>query len=89
MLEKSENLCGSVMMGSALPAQRTQWQEVVYLAEACKERFLTQSDLPELIDNEFFMAGLADLAEGYEIERVQTYHHTLLFTLEDGQTDYR
>ncbi|GAL02873.1 transcriptional regulator AraC family [Photobacterium aphoticum] len=70
------------MMGSALPAQRTQWQEVVYLAEACKERFLTQSDLPELIDNEFFMAGLADLAEGYEIERVQTYHHTLLFTLE-------
>ncbi|MGF1687317.1 AraC family transcriptional regulator [Photobacterium japonica] len=82
MLKKPENLCGSVNVGLALPAQRTQWQEVVYLAEACKERFLTQSDLPELVDNGFFMAGLADLSEGYEIERVQTFHHTLLFTLE-------
>ena len=69
MLENTENLCESVTMGFALAQPKMDWKEEVYLAQACKERFLTQSDLPELTDNGFFMAGLAELAEGYEIER--------------------
>ncbi|KLV03348.1 AraC family transcriptional regulator [Photobacterium aquae] len=82
MLKIPENLCESVTLGIRLEIPITHWQEVVYLAEACKERFLTQSELPELTENEFFMAGLADLAEGYEIERVATDSHTLIFTLD-------
>ncbi|MGF1723558.1 AraC family transcriptional regulator [Photobacterium nomapromontoriensis] len=82
MLEKPQNLCKSGTVGRALSQKITEWKEVVYLAEACKERFLTQSDLPEFKDNDFFMAGLADLSEGYEIERELTFHHTLLFTLD-------
>ncbi|WEM45654.1 AraC family transcriptional regulator (plasmid) [Photobacterium sp. DA100] len=82
MLENTENLCESVTMGFALAQPKTDWKEEVFLAQSCKERFLTQSDLPELTDNGFFMAGLAELAEGYEIERVATTNHTLLLTLE-------
>ncbi|PSW20170.1 AraC family transcriptional regulator [Photobacterium sanctipauli] len=84
MLEKPENLCESVTIERRLKDKKTGWVEKVYLSEACKERFLTQSDLPELTDNEFFMAGLAELSDGYEIERVSTSIHTLLFTL-DGK----
>lgn len=79
MLEKSENLCGSVI---PMPEPKSSWQDEVYLADACKERFLTQSELPELADSQFFMAGLAELSEGYHVERVGTSIHTLLFTLE-------
>ncbi|PSW15842.1 AraC family transcriptional regulator [Photobacterium rosenbergii] len=82
MLESTENLCESVTVGFAMEQPKTDWNEEVYLAQACKERFLTQSDLPELTDNGFFMAGLAELAEGYEIERVSTTNHTLLLTQE-------
>ena len=82
MLENPENLCESVTVGFPMEQPKTEWTEVVYLAKACKERFLTRSDLPELADNGFLMAGLAELAEGYEIERPTTTDHTLLLTQE-------
>ncbi|MGF1682473.1 AraC family transcriptional regulator [Photobacterium minamisatsumaniensis] len=82
MLEKPQNLCESVTLEKRLDQKKTHWAEKVYLSEACKERFLMQSDLPELTDNEFFMAGLAELSDGYEIERECTTLHTLLFSLE-------
>jgi len=79
MLEKPENLCKSVIPS---PLPKSTWQDEVYLADSCKERFLTQSDLPELSENQFFMAGMAELSEGYHVERVGASIHTLLFTLE-------
>lgn len=84
MLKKTKNLFESVISDFEPPEI---WQDHTYLAPACKERFLTLSDIPELENEQFFMAGLSDLKEGYEVERVGAANiHTLLFTLEgEGQ----
>ncbi|GLS91745.1 AraC family transcriptional regulator [Psychromonas marina] len=60
----------------------TEWHDKVYLSDACKELFLTTSDIPELHQEGFFMAGIAELKEGYHVERKGVDIHTLLFTLE-------
>ncbi len=54
------------------------------MSEECKERFLTTSDIPELAESGYFMAGLAELENGYEVEREGVGVHTLLMTLEGG-----
>lgn len=82
MLEMPEKLCESVTQGKRLVQPKHEWVEDVFLAEACKERFLTQAEIPELGINGFFMAGLAELAEGYHVERSVKTCHTLLCTLE-------
>lgn len=79
MLENRENLCESVI-NKITP--KSEWIEEVYLANACKERFLTISDIPELRQEAIFMAGMADLIDGYHVERASVVVHTLLFTLE-------
>ncbi len=63
---------------------KSEWQDFVYLAEECKERFLSNSDLPEMQKAHFHMAGLAELSQGYQVEREDVSAHTLLFTLEGG-----
>ncbi|MDV7105123.1 AraC family transcriptional regulator [Vibrio sp. TH_r3] len=81
MLEKNKKLFESVV-DEIKPS--TEWKDHTYLAQGCKERFLTQSDLPELQDQQIFMAGLSELKDGYEVERLGADVHTLLFTL-DGE----
>jgi len=61
---------------------KSEWQETIYLAEACKELFLTSSDIPELLQEDFYMAGIAELKDGYHVEHQDEKIHTLLFTLE-------
>jgi AraC-like DNA-binding protein len=61
---------------------KSEWQETIYLAEACKELFLTSSDIPELLQEDFYMAGIAELKDGYHVEHQDENIHTLLFTLE-------
>jgi len=79
MCENRENLCKSVI--DKLKPKST-WQESVYLSERCKERFLTNSDIPELSAEEIFMAGMAELVDGYYVEREGIAVHSLIFTLE-------
>jgi AraC-like DNA-binding protein len=79
MFENNENLFKTVI-GDFSPPE--SWRDHVYLAPACKERFLTSSDIPELSQFSIGMAGLADLSEGYFVERDGVEMHTLLFTLE-------
>ena len=55
MFEISKNLCKSVIEQELL---NRHWQDDVYLAEACKERFIVSSEIPELISEEISMAGL-------------------------------
>lgn len=81
MFKSEQNLCESVT-DKMLP--KSTWQEDLFLANACKERFLTTSDIPELAQEQIFMAGLAELADGYYAERSEVTFHTLLFTLEGG-----
>ncbi|ADV88852.1 TPA: helix-turn-helix transcriptional regulator [Vibrio vulnificus] len=81
MFEKSQNLCESVIDGY-LPKQ--EWIDEVYLADRCKERFLTQTEIPEWQSAEIFMAGIAELRDGYYVERYGVGVHTLLFTLKGG-----
>lgn len=81
MCENRENLCKSVM---SKMSPKTEWHEEVYLADACKERFLTTSDIPELSQEGIFMAGMAELTDGYYVERCGVAVHTLIFTLEGG-----
>ncbi|WP_105901102.1 helix-turn-helix transcriptional regulator [Vibrio gangliei] len=81
MFETSKNLCKSVIKKD-LPER--QWQDEVYLAEACKERFIVKSEIPELVAEEISMAGLGDFSQGYAVERKEPEIHTLLFTLEGG-----
>lgn len=78
MCKNRENLCKSVI---SKMKPKTQWHEEVYLADACKERFLTTSDIPELSHEQIFMAGLAELSDGYHVERHGVAVHTLIFTL--------
>jgi len=79
MCENRENLCKSVIDEMS---PKSTWQESVYLAERCKERFLTNSDIPELCHEEIFMAGMAELVDGYYVEREGIAVHSLIFTLE-------
>ncbi|WP_019612833.1 AraC family transcriptional regulator [Psychromonas ossibalaenae] len=79
MCKNRQNLCKSVI---SKIKPKSQWQEDVYLADACKERFLTTSDIPELHQEQIFMAGMAELADGYHVERCGVAIHTLIFTLE-------
>lgn len=60
----------------------------MYLAEACKERFIVSSEIPELMSEEISMAGLGEFSQGYSVERREPEIHTILFTLE-GAVAYR
>ena len=79
MCENRENLFKSVI---SKMQPKSQWHDGVYLADRCKERFLTTSDIPELIQEEIFMAGMAELVDGYHVERDGIAVHSLIFTLE-------
>ncbi|HDM8071060.1 helix-turn-helix domain-containing protein [Vibrio harveyi] len=81
MCEKPQKLCKSVIEQFAT---QTEWQDDVYLAPACKERFLTLTEIPEWHRADIFMAGLAELRDGYHVERNKVGVHTLLFTVEGG-----
>jgi len=61
---------------------KSEWHDDVYLSDMCKERFLTTSDIPELAHEEIFMAGMAELIDGYHVERYDLAVHSLIFTLE-------
>ena len=79
MFKNRENLCESVI-GSMNP--KTTWQDEVFLAESCKERFLTTEDIPELQTCGVHMAGMAKLFDGYRVERESVSVHTFIFTQE-------
>ncbi len=81
MCEKLQNLCESVIEQFAI---KTEWHDDVHLAPACKERFLTLTEIPEWKRADIFMAGLAELRDGYHVERDKVGVHTLLFTIEGG-----
>ncbi|MBD1575932.1 MULTISPECIES: AraC family transcriptional regulator [Vibrio] len=81
MFEIRENLCKSVI-GQNLAVR--DWQDQIYLADSCKERFVVQSEIAELGAEGITMAGLADLSDGYIVERKLPEIHTLLFTQAGG-----
>ncbi|WP_104034239.1 helix-turn-helix transcriptional regulator [Vibrio jasicida] len=81
MCEKPQNLCESVIEKFAI---KTEWHDDVHLAPACKERFLTLTEIPEWKRADIFMAGLAELRDGYHVERDKVGVHTLLFTIGGG-----
>ena len=81
MCEKPQNLCESVIEQFSI---KTEWHDDVHLAPACKERFLTLTEIPEWKRADIFMAGLAELRDGYHVERDKVGVHTLLFTIEGG-----
>lgn len=60
------------------------WQDEVYLADACMERFIVSSEIPELLVEEVSMAGLGEFSQGYSVERRDPEIHTILFTLDGG-----
>ena len=78
MFKTDKNLCESVIDSKK---NRRVWKDDVFLAPQCKERFLTGSDIPELVEQHIFMAGLADLNMGYRVERQQPEEHTLLLSI--------
>ncbi|SDH99290.1 transcriptional regulator, AraC family [Vibrio xiamenensis] len=78
MFKTDKNLCESVIE----PKVATRvWHDEVFLAPQCKERFLTRSEIPELFEQQIFMAGLADLNLGYRVERQGPEEHTLLMSI--------
>lgn len=79
MCKNRVNLCKSVIMKMQT---KTKWHDDVYLSANCKERFLTSSDIPELTNEDIFMAGMAELIDGYYVERANVDVHSLIFTLE-------
>lgn len=81
MCEKQQNLCKSVIERMR---PKSEWHDEVFLAESCKERFLTTDEIPELLAKNIFMGGLAELRETYYVERQSVSVHTLLFTQEGG-----
>lgn len=81
MCENRQNLCESVIKQMT---PRSQWVDQVFLSETCKERFFTNSNIPELAYDDIFMAGMANLKDGYHVEREGIAVHTVLFTLEGG-----
>ncbi|RKF13220.1 AraC family transcriptional regulator [Alginatibacterium sediminis] len=58
-----------------------QWNDKVYLDPECRERFLTQSDIPELSSSHIHMAGLANLRNSYHVERANPSYHTLIYSI--------
>ncbi|MCK6262721.1 AraC family transcriptional regulator [Vibrio sp. ZSDE26] len=78
MLESKQNLFESVIDQDHI---KTQWQDQVFLSDECRERFLGLTEIPEFESMGFFMAGMADLVDGYIVERESVAVHTLLFTL--------
>jgi len=81
MCENRKNLCESVIKQMS---PQSEWVDQVFLSETCKERFLTHSNIPELALDDIFMAGMADLKDGYHVEREGIAVHTILFTLDGG-----
>lgn len=81
MFKKQQNLCKSVI-DEMKP--KSVWQDEVFLAETCKERFLTVEDIPEMKRSGVFMGGLAKLYDQYQVERESVHVHTLIFTQEGG-----
>lgn len=79
MCKNRLKLCESVI---SKMQPKSIWVEEVYLADDCKERFLTTSDIPEMAQEEIFMAGMTELVDGYCVERCGVAVHTLIFTLE-------
>ncbi|WP_264875519.1 AraC family transcriptional regulator [Vibrio agarivorans] len=79
MFKQGLNLCESVIGQNE--ADR-QWQDGVFLSPACHERFLVDSDIPEMREFGFHMAGMAELKEEYWVERTTPETHTVLITIE-------
>ncbi|MEZ9231347.1 helix-turn-helix transcriptional regulator [Vibrio amylolyticus] len=79
MLESNQNLFESVI---DLDHTKNSWQDQVFLAEKCRERFLGLSEIPEFESMGFFLAGMADLSDGYIVERESVGVHTILVTVE-------
>lgn len=80
MFQRNENLCKSVIDVKTQPSRK--WKDDVFLAPECRERFLVLSDVPEMKQFDIFMAGLAQLKNGYVVERSSPDVHTVLVTLE-------
>lgn len=80
MFPNDKNLCKPVIDTTLLSEKK--WRDEVFLAPACQERFLVQSDVPEMKPQGIFMAGLAHLADQYWVERTMPEVHTVLITLE-------
>ncbi|MGF1773202.1 AraC family transcriptional regulator [Vibrio wakamikoensis] len=81
MFKNRQNLCKSVIEQFN---SKTEWVDEVYLSEHCDERFLSASDVPEFAAEDIFMAGMANLLDGYHVERKGVDVHTILFTIEGG-----
>ena len=81
MFKKQQNLCESVI-DTMKP--KSTWQDEVFLAEHCKERFLTVEDIPEMKSCGVYMGGMAKLYDAYWVERESVNVHTLIFTQEGG-----
>ncbi|MBC7003176.1 helix-turn-helix transcriptional regulator [Photobacterium sp. BZF1] len=74
------------LVKSVIDVDNTQykWKDRVELSEQCQERFLVQSNLPELAEEGIVMCGMADMREHYLVEREGGDHHTLLVCI-DGE----
>ncbi|MGR5361364.1 helix-turn-helix transcriptional regulator [Vibrio mediterranei] len=81
MFKNRQNLCKSVIDEFNI---KSEWIDEVFLSDACEERFLSSNDIPEFIPEDIFMAGMANLIEGYHVERKGIDVHTVLFTIEGG-----
>ncbi len=79
MFKNRQNLCKSVIEQFD---SKAEWVDEVYLSEHCDERFLSASDVPEFAAEDIFMAGMANLLDGYHVERKGVDVHTILFTIE-------
>ncbi|WP_394242501.1 helix-turn-helix transcriptional regulator [Vibrio astriarenae] len=81
MFKQEINLCESVIGKSNV---NRDWQDGVFLSPACYERFLVDSDIPEMKEFGIHMAGMAELKEEYWVERTHPEIHTILITI-DGE----
>ncbi|MGF1748297.1 helix-turn-helix transcriptional regulator [Vibrio cionasavignyae] len=81
MFKNKQNLCKSIIGQFSI---KSTWGDEVYLSDECEERFLAESDIPEFKSEDIFMAGMANLVDGYHVERKGVDVHTLLFTIEGG-----
>ncbi len=81
MCENRQNLCKSVIEKMS---PKSEWIDDVFLSQSCKERFLSHSNIPEFAQDDIFMAGMAELKDGYHVERDGITVHTILFTLKGG-----
>lgn len=81
MFKQHINLCESVIGKSNI---NRDWKDGVFLSPACYERFLVDSDIPEMKEFGIHMAGMAELKEEYWVERTHPEIHTILITI-DGE----